>query len=150
MKRFVLFPGSFDPFTIGHADVVERALQLFDEIVIAVGVNERKAGWLTVEERMRTIRELYADEPRVRVEQYSGLTTDFAHFIGASAIIRGVRSLKDFEYEKEIADVNRRLTGIETILLFADPTLAAISSSVVRELAHFGHDITSFLPHKKA
>ena len=142
----VLFPGSFDPFTIGHADLVKRALQIFDEIVIAIGVNEQKPGWIPVEERMRTIRDLYKDEPRVRVEKYSGLTADFAHSIGASAILRGVRSIKDFEYEQQIADVNRQLTGIDTLLLFASPSLAAVSSTVVRELAHFGHDITPFLP----
>ena len=142
----ILFPGSFDPFTIGHADLVQRALRLFDEVIIAVGVNELKPGWIPVEERLRTIRELYKDDSRVRVEQYSGLTADFAHSIGASAILRGVRTIKDFEYEQQMADVNRQLTGIDTILLFADPSLAAISSTVVRELAHFGHDITPFLP----
>ena len=142
----LLFPGSFDPFTLGHADLVNRALKLFDEVVIAIGVNEQKAGWQPVDERLRVIRQLYINEPRVRVSTYAGLTADYAEAIGAKAILRGVRSIKDYEYELEMADVNRRLTGIDTVVLFADPALAAISSSVVRELAHFGRDISPFLP----
>lgn len=142
----VLFPGSFDPFTIGHADLVERALSLFDEVVIAIGINEQKSGWIPVEERLRALRAYYKEDARVRVESYSGLTSDFAHSIGVSAILRGVRSFKDFEYEMQMADVNRQLTGIETVCLFAEPQLASISSTLVRELAHFGKDITAFLP----
>ncbi len=142
----ILFPGSFDPFTLGHANLVERALQLFDEVIIAVGVNERKPGWIPLQERVQAISTLYNNNARVCVETYSGLTTDFAATVGATAILRGVRSIQDFEYERQMADVNRRLTGIETVCLFADPALADISSSIVRELAHFGHDITPFLP----
>ena len=144
----VLFPGSFDPFTIGHYNLVERALRLFDEVIIAVGVNERKSGWIPVEERVQAIRTLYNNNACVRVETYTGLTTDFATAVGATAILRGVRSIQDFEYECQMADINRRLTGIETICLFADPALADISSSVVRELAHFGHDIAPYRPPK--
>lgn len=145
-ESIILFPGSFDPFTKGHADLVARALHLFDEVVIAVGVNEQKPGWIPVDERVAKIRALYQGDSRIRVERYSGLTTDFAHSIGAKAILRGVRTVKDFEYEMQMADVNRQLTGIDTVCLFASPALAAISSSLVRELAHFGHEITSFLP----
>lgn len=141
-----LFPGSFDPFTLGHADIVRRALNLFDEVVIAVGYNENKAGWMPVEERVSTIRRLYAEEPRVTVESYMGLTVDFAKKHGITAIIRGVRTTADFEYEMQLADVNRQLTGIETILLLASPQYASISSSIVRELVHFHHDISAFLP----
>ena len=141
-----LFPGSFDPFTLGHADIVRRALSLFDEVVIAVGYNESKAGWMPVEDRLSSIRRLYADEPRVTVESYTGLTVDFAKECGITAIIRGVRTTADFEYEMQLADVNRQLTGIETILLPASPQLASLSSSIVRELAHFGHDVSAFLP----
>ena len=144
--KSILFPGSFDPFTLGHANLVERALKLFDEVVIAVGVNEQKAGWIPADERVQKIKELYRENECVRVESYSGLTTDFAHSIGSTAILRGVRTVKDFEYEQLMADVNRRLTGIDTVCLFADPQLAAISSSIVRELAHFGKDISEFLP----
>lgn len=142
----VLFPGSFDPFTLGHADIVKRALGIFDEIVIAVGYNENKTGWMPVEERVNTIRKLYADEPRVIVESYMGLTVDFAKEHGVTTIIRGVRTTADFEFEMQLADVNRQLTGIETILLPASPQLASLTSSVVRELSHFGRDISALLP----
>lgn len=142
----LLFPGSFDPFTRGHANLVERALALFDEVVIAVGVNPQKPGWIPADERVRALKDFYKENARVRVESYSGLTVDFAASIGVSAILRGLRSVKDYEYELSMADVNRQLAGIETVILFADPELAAISSSVVRELAHFGKDITPFLP----
>ena len=142
----VLFPGSFDPFTLGHADIVRRALTLFGEVVVAVGYNERKQGWLPVEERVAAIKKLYKDEPRVRVESYTGLTVDFAREQGIGVIVRGVRSVADFEYETQMADVNRRLTGIETVLLPASPELACLSSSTLRELARFGHDVSRFLP----
>ncbi|MBR0432737.1 MAG: pantetheine-phosphate adenylyltransferase [Bacteroidaceae bacterium] len=142
----LLFPGSFDPFTRGHANLVERALALFGEVVIAVGINPQKPGWIPAEERLRALREYYKSDARVRVESYTGLTVDFAASIGARAILRGLRSVKDYEYELSMADVNRQLAAIETVILFADPELAAISSSVVRELAHFGKDITPFLP----
>lgn len=142
----ILFPGSFDPFTIGHADIVERALHLFDEVIVAVGYNEHKASWMPVEERVASIKALYKDEPRISVESYSCLTADFAREKGATAILRGIRSVKDYEYELQIADVNRLLTGIETVLLFADPKLANISSSIVRELAHFGKDVSTLIP----
>ena len=146
MERPVLFPGSFDPFTLGHADIVRRALQMFGGVVIAVGYNEQKTGWMPVEERVAAIRKLYADEPRITVERYTGLTVDFAREHGIGIIIRGVRTVADFEFEMQLADVNRQLTGIETILLPASPQLASLSSSIVRELAHFGHDVSAFLP----
>lgn len=141
-----LFPGSFDPFTLGHDDIVKRALGLFDEVVVAVGYNEQKKGWLSVEERVGKIRELYADEPRIMVESYTGLTVEFARKCGAKAIIRGIRTTADFEYEMQMADVNRQLSGIETIFLPASPQFASLSSTVCRELAHFHHDISEFLP----
>ena len=142
----VLFPGSFDPFTKGHANLVERALQLFGYVIIGIGFNEQKPGWIPVEERVEALRNLYAHEPRVTVDSYSGLTVDFARQCGAAAILRGIRSVKDYEYEMQLADVNRQLTGIDTILLFAAPQLSSVSSSVVRELVHFGKDIRPFLP----
>lgn len=141
-----LFPGSFDPFTLGHDDIVKRALGLFDEVVVAVGYNEQKKGWLSVEERVGKIRELYADEPRIMVESYTGLTVEFARKCGAKAIIRGIRTTADFGYEMQMADVNRQLSGIETIFLPASPQFASLSSTVCRELAHFHHDISEFLP----
>lgn len=146
LSTLCLFPGSFDPFTIGHDAIVRRALKLFGRVVVAVGVNERKQCMATPEERAEGIRRLYASEPRVSVETYSGLTVDLAHRLGASAIVRGVRSIRDFEYEREQADVNFRIGGIDTVLLIAEAQYASISSGMVRELIHFGHDVEEFLP----
>ena len=141
-----LFPGTFDPFTVGHFDIVQRALTFTDEIIIAVGVNELKHTLTELDERLAAIRELYADEPRVSVAAYDGLTTDFARCVGAQFILRGVRNISDFEYERNMADINRHLTGIETVLLFSSPDLAYISSSMVRELIHLGKPVDEFLP----
>ena len=141
-----IFVGSFDPFTIGHLSIVRRALPLFDKLVIGVGVNERKTYQHTTEERIAAISRLFADEPAVEVRSYSGLTVDFAHSVEAGFIVKGVRSMKDFEYEREQADINREIGGVETVLLFAEPQLAHISSSMVRELTHFGKDPSPYLP----
>ena len=141
-----LFVGSFDPFTIGHASIVRRALPLFDHIIIGVGVNERKKYMLDAEERVKRIKRLYADNPKIEVKAYSDLTIDFARREQTTYIIKGVRSVKDFEYEREQADVNRLLSGVETIFLYAEPQLTSISSTMVRELQHFGRDISEFLP----
>ena len=147
MKRTGIFVGSFDPFTIGHDSVVRRALALFDHLVIGVGVNQGKRYMLTADERVDAIRSLYRDEPRISVEQYSDLTVDFAQRHGAQFIVKGVRSVKDFEYERDIAVMNKALSGVETVLLFTDPQYSAVSSSVVRELLAFGKDVSEFLPH---
>lgn len=141
-----IFVGSFDPFTIGHLSIVRRALPLFDKLVIGVGVNERKTYLHTTEERIEAISRLFANEPAVEVRSYSGLTVDFAHSVEAGFIVKGVRSMKDFEYEREQADINREIGGVETVLLFAEPQLAHISSSMVRELTHFGKDPAPYLP----
>ncbi|MCR5152162.1 MAG: pantetheine-phosphate adenylyltransferase [Prevotella sp.] len=141
-----LFVGSFDPFTIGHASVVRRVLPLFDEVVIGVGHNISKNSIQTPEERVSDIRRFYADEKKIRVVEYDGLTVDLARQVGASFLIKGVRSVKDFEYERDQADINRMLTGIETILIMSEPHLAAVSSSLVRELKALGKDITPFVP----
>jgi len=142
----LLFPGSFDPFTRGHADIARRALEIADEIVIAVGAHPDKKGCFGVEERMEQIRRAFANEPRVTVVSYHGLTTDLARQQHATALLRGVRTVADYEYERQMAEVNRRLTGIETVFLLADPALADISSSVVRELLSYGKDVSQFLP----
>ncbi len=141
-----MFPGSFDPFTLGHADLVNRALRIFDTVVIAIGYNEQKEGWIPVDERVRALKDFYKDEPRVRIERYTGLTAEMAQELGICCILRGVRSTTDYEYELNIADINHRLAGTETVILLAKPQLATLSSSVVRELAHFGRDITEWLP----
>ena len=145
MKK-AIFPGSFDPFTLGHHSIVKRALGFMDEVIIGIGINESKRGFLSVEKRVDSIQKLYADEPRVKVMAYNGLTVDFAQEQKAEFIVRGIRSVKDFEYEESIADINRKLGGIETIFLFTEPDLASVSSSVVRELLHYGKDVSVFLP----
>ncbi|MBO7498176.1 MAG: pantetheine-phosphate adenylyltransferase [Bacteroidaceae bacterium] len=142
-----VFPGTFDPFTVGHFDIVKRGLTFTDEIVIAVGVNEQKHTLTELEDRLNTIRQLFEGEPRVSVAAYDGLTTDFARKVGAGFILRGVRSISDFEYERNMADINRHLTGIETVLLFSSPELAYVSSSMVRELIHLGKPVDEFLPN---
>lgn len=145
MKK-ALFAGSFDPFTRGHQSIVDRTLAIADEVVIAIGVNSGKTPMFSLEQRTEMIRRVYAGNERVRVESYSGLTTDFAQSIGATFLVRGVRSIMDFEAEKNIADVNRKLTGIETVLLITEPEFSSISSSIVRELMSYGRDVTEFLP----
>lgn len=146
--RTGIFVGSFDPFTIGHKSVVDRVLPLFDRVVIGVGVNERKQYMLTTDERVDAIRQLYAGDERVVVESYSDLTVDFAQRHGAQFVVKGVRNVRDFEYERDQADINRRLTGLETLLIYAEPGLDSVSSSVVRELNHFGKDTSMFVPKR--
>lgn len=146
--RVALFAGSFDPFTTGHKSIVDRALPLFDAIVIGVGINSAKTRWLPLEERISAIRALYAANPKVSVESFQGLASDFAREKGADYLLRGVRSIADFEYERNMADANRMLTDgqLETILILSLPELAAVSSSLVRELARFGASYTQFIP----
>ncbi|MBR4552143.1 MAG: pantetheine-phosphate adenylyltransferase [Bacteroidaceae bacterium] len=144
--KTAIFPGSFDPFTIGHASIVERALPLFDKVVIGVGVNAGKHPLYPVERRVDFISRLYHEDPRVAVISYDDLTIDLAHRVGAGFIVRGLRSVKDFEYERDVAAMNKRLGGVETVLLLTEPQHAAISSSVVRELIKYGRDVSQFLP----
>lgn len=144
--RTGIFVGSFDPFTVGHEAIVRRALPLFDRIVIGVGVNERKQYMFTAEERTEAIRKVFATETKIDVKRYEDLTIDFAHRENAQYIIKGVRSVKDFEYEREQADMNLRLGGIDTLLLYAEPQYESISSSLVRELIHFDKDVSRFMP----
>ena len=148
--RTGIFVGTFDPFTIGHDSIVRRVLPLFDRLVIGVvGDNVHKPQMHPAEERLQAIRELYHDRPTIEVKSYYGLTMDFARQEGAQFIVKGVRSVTDLEYESWQADINRRLGGIETILLYAEPELASVSSTAVRELAHFGVDVSKFLPKQE-
>ena len=147
--KTAIFPGSFDPFTVGHANLVERALPMFDRIVIGVGLNENKRSFFRPEERVKFISDLYENEPRVKVVGYNDLTIDLVRREGAQFIVRGLRSDKDYEYERAIPSMNHRLSGVETVLLFTDARYADISSSVVRELLAFGKDVSDFLPKKK-
>ena len=146
MEKKALFAGTFDPYTRGHHSIVTRALAMFDKVVVAIGRNAAKSTTCSIDERVESIARLYADEPRVEVVTYEGLTTDYAREVGACCLLRGVRSVKDFEYERDLADVNRAISGIETVIMVSEPQYAAISSSVVRELMSYGKDVTEFLP----
>ena len=147
MKKIALFPGSFDPFTLGHASLVEQTLRLFDEIVIAVGENISKVHLLDVESRCRLISDIYASEPRVSVRSYGTLTGEFAMEVGACAIVRGIRNTTDFNFERSIEATNRRLfPSVTTVLLVTPDEYAHISSSIVRELVSFGQDVGEFMP----
>ncbi|NLC48756.1 MAG: pantetheine-phosphate adenylyltransferase [Bacteroidales bacterium] len=145
-KRIAIFPGTFDPFTTGHESLVKRGLTLMDEVVIAIGINDSKISFFTLKKRIQMISDLYADNPRVRVESYNTLTVDFATKVGANYILRGIRSVVDFEYEKSIADMNRTISKIETFVLFTEPALTHISSTLVRQLLQYGHDVSEFIP----
>jgi pantetheine-phosphate adenylyltransferase, bacterial len=146
MKRTALFPGTFDPFTIGHQSLVTRGLALVDEIIIAIGINDTKKAYFPLEKRIEAIEKLYKGNPHISVKTYNSLTVDFATTVGAEYIMRGIRTVNDFEYEKSIADINRKLSGIETFILFTEPEHTHISSSVVRELLRYGKDISPFVP----
>lgn len=148
--RTGIIVGSFDPFTIGHDSIVRRALPLFDRLVIGVvGDNVHKPNMRPAEERMQAILDLYADESRIEVKTFHGLAMDFAKAENAQFIVKGVRNTSDFEYEQWQADFNRKLGSIETILLYTEPELASISSSALRELSHFGVDVSEYIPTAK-
>ena len=145
MKR-ALFPGSFDPITLGHFDIIRRALALFDEIVVAIGVNGDKNYMFTVEQRKEFIEKAFADEPKVKVSTYQGLTVDYCREIDAQFILRGLRNPADFEFEKAIADTNRTLSKIETVFLLTAARTSFISSSIVRDVIRNNGDYTVLVP----
>ena len=142
MKRKALYAGSFDPFTRGHADIVARGLDLFDEVIVAIGTNDAKRNLFTAQERLQQIQRYYVDEPRVRVLTYTGLTVSLAQELKVKVLLRGVRSSTDME----LADLNRHIADMETVLLPASQRFTHISSTVVRELLHYGGDVSTFLP----
>lgn len=144
--RKAIFPGTFDPFTIGHYSIVTRTLTFMDEVTIGIGINENKNTYFPIEKRVEMIQKLYKNDPRIKVMSYDCLTIDFAQQVDARFIVRGIRTVKDFEYEETIADINRKLAGIETILLFTEPELTCISSTIVRELLSYDKDISMFIP----
>lgn len=147
-KRVAFFPGSFDPFTKGHADIVERGLKFFDEIIIGIGTNSSKKRHFSLEIMEEIIRGAFNDDPRVKVVQYDDLTADIAVEQGANFILRGLRNTTDFEYENTISQVNRQLVeGLETVFLITSPNYAPISSTIVRELHRYGADISPYLPY---
>ncbi|AHJ98501.1 pantetheine-phosphate adenylyltransferase [Hymenobacter swuensis] len=145
--RIALFPGSFDPFTNGHLDVVRRGTALFDKVIIAIGNNSSKQRYLPVEQMAGMIEQVFQDEPKVSVQTYKGLTADFAHEIGAKFLLRGLRNTTDFEYENTIAQANRHVNPeLETVFLITSPALAAISSTIIREIHRFGGNVDDFVP----
>lgn len=147
MKKTAIFPGSFDPITIGHVDVVERALPLFDELIIAVGVNTQKKYLFTLEQRLDWIAKVFEHQPKIKVEHYTGLTINYCIKKGAQYILRGIRSSADFEYEKTIAHLNNAMEPtVETLLILSKPELASISSTIVREIIIGKGDVSKFIP----
>lgn len=149
MQRIALFPGTFDPITLGHTDIIDRALDLFDEIVIGIGTNSSKTPMFPIEQRMQWIRDIYAHTPKVKVLTYAGLTAKFCEEIGARFILRGIRGVVDFEYEKAIADVNRMMDAkLETVFLSCTPKYSTIASSLVRDVLKYGGDATPLLPEQ--
>lgn len=149
MERICLFPGTFDPITLGHTDVIDRAMDLFDEIVVGIGTNSTKTPMFPIEQRIEWIREIYKDQPKVKVVTYEGLTVNFCQQIRAHFILRGIRGIADFEYEKAIADVNRMMdSSIETIFLSCTPKYSTIASTLVRDVLRYGGDASQLLPEK--
>ncbi|NBX10884.1 MAG: pantetheine-phosphate adenylyltransferase [Chitinophagaceae bacterium] len=147
MNRIGLFPGTFDPLTLGHVDIINRALPLFDKIVVGIGLNSSKAPMFTPEQRLGWISAIYKDEPRVEGAIYDGLTVEFCKKIGSKFILRGIRYVSDFEYEKTIADANRTLDAtIETIFLTGEPKYTSVASTIVRDILRNGGDASPFLP----
>lgn len=146
MKRIALFPGSFDPITNGHVDIIRRALPIFDEVVVGIGQNSAKTYLFDLETRKKWIEDVFQNEPQIRVEVYTTLTVDYCVKIGARYIIRGLRSAPDFEYEKNIAQFNKALHGIDTIFLITEPSLSPISSTIVRDIIRNNGNPSAFLP----
>lgn len=147
MPRICLFPGTFDPLTLGHVDIINRALPLFDKIIVGIGINTSKAPMFTPEKRLQWIKAIYKDEERVEGAVYEGLTINFCRKLGANFILRGIRYVSDFEYEKTIADANRTLDrNIETIFLTGEPKYTSVASTIVRDIIRNGGDASLFLP----
>ena len=147
MSKVALFPGTFDPFTLGHLDIVNRGLNMFDEVVVAIGMNMEKKHMFSLEQREQWIKEIFDNEPRVRVASYEGLTAKYAEQIGAHFILRGLRTNQDFTYEKQIAYVNEDMSPtINSVFLMSHQTNATVSSTIVRDLIQFGGDYEKYLP----
>ena len=151
MKRIAVFPGSFDPITTGHLDIVKRTIALFDEIIIAIGIHSQKKYLYSLEQRIAWIEKVFANEPKIKVDSYTGLTVNFCKKVNAIYILRGVRTSQDFEYEKVIAHANHSMIeNIETILVLSRPELSFVSSSIVREILSNDGDASKFLPKEIA
>ena len=151
MQRICLFPGTFDPLTLGHVDIIIRALPLFDKIIVGIGINTSKAPMFTPEKRVNWVKAIFKNEPKVEGAVYEGLTVEFCKKVGAKFILRGIRYVSDFEYEKTIADANRTLDkSIETIFLTGEPKYTSVASTIVRDIIKNGGDASPFLPPEVA
>ncbi len=149
MKKIAVFPGSFDPFTVGHESVVRRSLTIFDEIIIAIGLNTNKKGYYPLENRLSWIKEVFEDEPNVKVVRYRGLTVDFCKSVDARFLLRGLRTAADFEYERAIAQVNKAMNaGIESVFMLTSPEHTYVNSSIVRDILRHKGNARKFLPGK--
>ena len=147
MSKIAIFPGSFSPFTIGHQSIVDRALPLFDKIVISIGINSEKPQYFSIDKRMQWIKDVYNNNPKITVKQYKGLTVDFCKKENANYILRGLRDSHDFKFEKNIAHMNKELNpNIETIFIITPPKISHISSSIIRDIIKNGGDISKFIP----
>jgi pantetheine-phosphate adenylyltransferase len=147
MKKIAVCPGSFDPITRGHESIIRRALPLFDEIIIAIGINVEKKGFFPLENRLEWITHVFKDEPKIKVQSYEGLTVDFCRKVNAEYLIRGLRTSSDFEFERSIAHINKQLfQGIETVFLLTEPQYMSLNSSIVREIVRYNGDASQFVP----
>ena len=147
MKKIAVFPGSFDPFTKGHENVISRSLGLFDKIIIAIGTHSQKSSHFSLENRLSMIQDLYKDNSQIEVDHYKGLTIDYVQSVGANYLLRGLRTSADFEYERAIAQINRKMNSeVETVFLLTTPELTPVASSIVREILRHGGDVSQFLP----
>ena len=145
--RICLFPGTFDPVTLGHVDIIDRALPLFDKVIVGIGLNAAKAPMFSAEQRLQWIQDIYKNEPKVSGAVYEGLTINYCREVGARFILRGIRYVSDFEYEKTIADANRTLDkSIETIFLTGEPKYTSVASTIVRDIIRNGGNASLFLP----
>ena len=147
MKKIAVCPGSFDPITRGHESIIRRALPLFDEIIIAIGINVEKKGFFPIENRLEWITQVFKDEPKIKVFSYEGLTVDFCRKVNAAYLLRGLRTSSDFEFERSIAHINKQLfPGIETVFLLTQPEYMSLNSSIVREIVRYNGDASQFVP----
>ena len=147
MTKIAVFPGSFSPFSIGHQSVIEKALPLFDKIIISIGINSEKDQYFSIQERMQWIESVYGDNEKIEIKRYEGLTVDFCKKEGANFILRGLRDSHDFKFEKNIAQINKDLdSSIETIFIITPPQLSHISSSLIRDIIKNGGDVSKFIP----
>lgn len=145
--KIALFPGSFDPITIAHVDIVKRSLPLFDKIVMGIGLNSSKQNFLSAEKREEIVKSIFVGDTNVEIQTYQGLTIDFAKRIGANYMVRGIRSAADFEYERAIAQINKTMMpDVETIILLSRPEYSAISSTIVRDILRNNGDVSQFVP----